>query len=207
MITSLEVVWLVDTYLRAGKSIPRQDDLNEILSVLDSNFPKLRRLNLSIQLKLYEKIPVHLNDMIKTLDAFVVRRAQHLVEPFTIGIASWAYEQLFREVSSMHQEKNTLDGTHMQDKVKHKMWRNLDGNYEFASNVKTKGIYGTIENATVQNGYWIRLGDDSERSMIIYVIGCFGTGGGMSRDGRFSRPNEVPTWDEQRGTVVMVERE
>ena len=207
MITSLEVLWLVDTYLRAGKSIPRLDDLNEILSVLDSNFPQLGHLNLSVQLKLYEKIPVHLNEMIKTLDAFVDRRAQFLVEPITIGIASWAYEQLFSEISNMHAQKFNLDGTYMRDKVKHKMWRNLDGNYDFASNVKTKGIYGTVDNATAQNGYWIRLGDDSERSLITYVIGCFGGGGGMSRDARFSRPKEVPTWDEQRGTVVMVERE
>lgn len=207
MTTSLEVVWLVDTYLRAEKSIPRQDDLNEIFSMLDSNFPQLTRLNLSIELKLYKKIPVHLDEMIKTLDAFVARRAQFLVEPITIGIASWAYEQLFSEVSTMHAQKFNLDGARMHDKVKYKLWRYLDGNYDFASNVKTKGIYGTVDNATAQNGYWIRLGDDSSRSLIIYVIGCFGGGGGMSRDARFSCPKEIPTWDEQRGTVVMVARE
>ncbi|KAH7180006.1 uncharacterized protein B0J16DRAFT_348041 [Fusarium flagelliforme] len=207
MITSLEVVWLVDTYLRAGKSIPRQDNLDEILSILDSNFPQLRRLNLSIQLKLYDQIPVHLNDLIETLDAFVVRRAQYLVEPITFGIASWAYELLFREVFNMHEKKKHLDNKHMQDKVKYKMWRYLDGNYDFASNVKTKEIYGTVEDATAQNGYWMRLGDDSARSMIIIAMGCFGGGGGIMRDGRFSRPKEVPTWDEQRGTVVMVERD
>lgn len=207
MITSLEIVWLVDTYIRAGKSIPRQDDLDEILSILDSNFPQLRRLSLSVQLKLYEQIPVHLNDMVETLDAFVVRRAEYLVEPITIGIASWAYEQLFSEVCNMHQKKNGLDWTHMQDKVKYKMWRYLDGNYDFASNIKTKKIYGTVQDATAQNGYWIRLGDNRERSMIILVMGCFGSGGGLMRDGRFSLSKEVPTWDEQRGAVVMVERE
>jgi hypothetical protein len=207
MITSLEVVWSVDTYLRAGKSIPRQDDLDEILFILDSNFPQLRRLNLSVQLKLYEKIPVHLNNMIKTLDEFVVRRAQYLVEPITLGLASWAYEELFSEVSKMQLKKDGLDETHIQDKVKYKMWRYLDGNYDFASNVKTKEIYGTVKDATAQNGYWIRLGDDSARSLIIYALGCFGGGGGMMRDARFSRPKEVPIWDEQRGAVVMIERE
>ncbi|RGP69216.1 hypothetical protein FLONG3_7852 [Fusarium longipes] len=182
MVTSLEVVWLIDSKVHSGVSIPQQGDLDEILGILDLHFPRLHRLKLAIKLRLYAKIPVQLDEMINTLDAFVARRVQHLQEPITISLASWAFEQLYGEVV----RKKQPDTTFWQDYLRYKLWRDLNGKYAFASRIKVQEKYGQIDGITAQNGYWFRLGDDKTRSIITLVIGCFGSGGGMWRDGRFA---------------------
>ncbi|CZS73622.1 unnamed protein product [Fusarium graminearum] len=89
---SLEIVWLIDATIQSGKSVPKQNDLDRILSILDLHFPRLQRLNLYLKLRLYKKISVELGEMIKTMDLFVARRTQHLAEPMTVSLASWAFE-------------------------------------------------------------------------------------------------------------------
>jgi hypothetical protein len=195
MITSLEAVRLIDTTVRSGKSIPQQRDLNEILSVLDLHFPRLQRLKLALKLRLYEKIPVQLDEMIKTLDSFVARRSQHLLEPITISLASWAFEQLNSEA----RRETALHGALPRNRLRHKVWRYLDGKYGFASNVNVKGIYGEIDGITPKNGYWIREGDRPDRQCIVISIACFGSGGGEWRDGRFINALATPIWNDELG--------
>ncbi|KAL6924025.1 hypothetical protein FSST1_001299 [Fusarium sambucinum] len=185
MMTSLEVVWLIDSNICSGKSILKQRDLDTILSILDTHFPRLQRLNLALKLRLYERIPVEIDDMIKTLDSFVARRAQYLLEPITISLASWAFERLYGEVLQMVIEEKGLVSSISHNWLRYKVWRYLDGRYDLASNGETRETYGKPEGITPQNGYWFRMGDWKERQTIIVAVACFGSGGGITRDGRF----------------------
>lgn len=78
LVTSLEVVWLLDTYEHSGVAIPRQNGLDVILSIPNSAFLQLKNLNLALKVKLPSKMPVYLDDMIKTLDSFVAHRTSCL---------------------------------------------------------------------------------------------------------------------------------
>ncbi|KAG8666728.1 hypothetical protein FPOAC1_011543 [Fusarium poae] len=127
MMTSLEVVWLIDSEIRSRVSVPQHSDLNQILSILDTHFPKLQRLNLALKLKLYDILPVEMEEMVKTLDLFVARRGQYLQEPITVSLASWAFEQLVREVYRMAMEERGLDSFKSQSWLRHKVWHYLDG--------------------------------------------------------------------------------
>jgi hypothetical protein len=189
--TSLEVVWLIDSNVNSGESIPEQRDLDHIISILDTHFPRLQRLNLALKLNLYQKVPVKLDEMIKTLDSFVARRAQYLLEPITISLASWAFEQLHGEVFQMFKEEKGLDSKVPQNWLRYKVWRYLDGRYDVATG-NTRETYGRIEGITAQNGYWFWNGDEPD--IIIIAQGCFGSGGEtITKDNRFIYAPRNPT--------------
>jgi hypothetical protein len=189
--TSLEVVWLIDSNVNSGESIPEQRDLDHIISILDTHFPRLQRLNLALKLNLYQKVPVKLDEMIKTLDSFVARRAQYLLEPITISLASWAFEQLHGEVLQMFKEEKGLDSKVPQNWLRYKVWRYLDGRYDVATG-NTRETYGRIEGITAQNGYWFWNGDEPD--IIIIAQGCFGSGGEtITKDNRFIYAPRNPT--------------
>ncbi|KAJ3526415.1 hypothetical protein NM208_g11202 [Fusarium decemcellulare] len=161
-ISSLEVVWLVDTRQHLGKAIPRQDDLNAILFILDSIFPHLSRLHLALKLNLPTLAPVHLDDMLKTLDAFVVRRTNCLRDPFTVSITSSAFRELYKKVFNVASQ-----GRRPFQVLDFQFWRYLDGRYAMAPRIRSPSLWGKIDDATARNGYWIHY----NYSVVLVTLG------------------------------------
>ncbi|KAF4334531.1 hypothetical protein FBEOM_11638 [Fusarium beomiforme] len=62
-ITSLEIIWFVDSDYISGKNVPRKKDLNTILMILDDHFPSLSRLNLALKLGLPKDAPTQLEHL------------------------------------------------------------------------------------------------------------------------------------------------
>lgn len=127
--SSLEIVWSIDTRQHLGKAIPDQGDLNAILSILDSFFPRLSRLHLALKLNLPTLAPVQFEDMLKTPDVFIVRQAS-LRDPFTVSITSSAFKDLCETALDI-----AAGGERPRDFLDHQLWRYLSGKYAMAPKI------------------------------------------------------------------------
>ncbi|KAF4986288.1 hypothetical protein FGRMN_10906 [Fusarium graminum] len=173
--SSLEIVWTINTRQHLGKAYPRQDELNQILTILDDSFPHLKRLSLGINVNRDTQAFVDFSDMIKTTDTFVSRRTNHLTKPVEVSITSSAYEEWYETVFTKEYKKIHGWG------VGYLYWRYLSGENAHAPHSSIPELWAKVEGATAQNGYWIMRGDkDDDREMeraMNYTVTCFGSAG------------------------------
>ncbi|KAF5252511.1 hypothetical protein FANTH_2405 [Fusarium anthophilum] len=112
LISSLEVVFRLDTEEQQGKAFPKLQQLERDLLILDTHFPSLLRLHIGLRLDLpiiednrtsIKRRPAHVFDMLQSIDTFVKRRCEQpqfgqLRDPLLLSIPQSAYEDFQNEV-------------------------------------------------------------------------------------------------------------
>lgn len=162
LISSLEVVFWLETYEQQGKAFPNLQQLEKDLLILDTRFPSLLSLHLGLRLDLpiiedtrtnIKRRPAYVLDMLQSIDAFLKRRCDkpefgHLRDPLLLSISQSAYKDFQNEVRHNDQYYVRKSGV--------QVWRPLSPG-PFVLDDK-----GDICNATASNGYWI-WGDYEDR--------------------------------------------
>ncbi|WJG36177.1 uncharacterized protein FOBCDRAFT_206778 [Fusarium oxysporum Fo47] len=155
LISSLEVVFWLETYEQQGKAFPNLQQLEKDLLILDTHFPSLLGLHLGLRLDLpiiedtrtnIKRKPAYVLDMLQSIDAFLKRRCDkpefgHLRDPLLLSISQSAYKDFQNEVRHNDQYYVRKSGV--------QVWRPLSPG-PFVLDDK-----GDICNATASNGYWI----------------------------------------------------
>ncbi|KAM0350173.1 hypothetical protein ACHAPU_003338 [Fusarium lateritium] len=171
-ISSLEIVWTLNTRQHLGKAYPRLDELNQILTILGDSFPHLRSLSLGLNVNRPTEAFIDFGDMIKTIDPFVSRRTKHLTKPVEISITSSAYREWYDSLFTKEYKKWAES---------YQYWRYLGGENAIAPWSTNPESWAKIDGATAQNGYWIMRGDkDDDRLENMHAtrqINCFGGAG------------------------------
>ncbi|KAH7472823.1 hypothetical protein FOMA001_g11848 [Fusarium oxysporum f. sp. matthiolae] len=151
-ITSLEIIWLVDSDYRSGKNVARENDLNTILLILDNHFPSLKRLNLALKLGLPKDAPAQLEHLFEILDGFFIRHlSDRMREPFAVSISYVAYKGFEREIVRAQGYKGQV--FHWQ------IWRFFGGEYALPQVPWSGDYFDTTPGARFNNGYWIYPGE------------------------------------------------
>ncbi|KAI1008734.1 hypothetical protein LB504_002013 [Fusarium proliferatum] len=162
LISSLEVMFRLDTDRQQGKAFPNLQQLEQDLLILDTHFPSLLRLHIGLRLDLpiiednrtsIKRRPAHLLGMLQSIDKFVKRRHEQpqfdqLRDPLLLSIPQSAYEDFQNDVRHNDQYYVRKSGA--------QVWRPLS----LASLVLDDK--GEIANAVASNGYWI-WGDYEDR--------------------------------------------
>lgn len=162
LISSLEVVFWLDTDKQQGKAFPNLQQLEKDLLILDTYFPSLLRLHVGLRLDLpiiednrtsIKRRPAHVLDMLQCVDAFVKRRCKQsefrqLRDPLLLSIPQSAYKDFQNEVRYNNQYYVRESGV--------QVWRPLSPEPYMLDEE------GEITNATADNGYWI-WGDYEDR--------------------------------------------
>ncbi|KAH7186665.1 hypothetical protein BKA60DRAFT_588221 [Fusarium oxysporum] len=162
LISSLEVVFWLETYEQQGKAFPNLQQLEKDLLILDTHFPSLLSIHLGLRLDLpiiednrtnIKRRPAYVLDMLQSIDAFLKRRGDkpefgHLRDPLLLSISQSAYKDFQNEVRHNDQYYVRKSGV--------QVWRPLSPG-PFVLDDK-----GDICNETASNGYWI-WGDYEDR--------------------------------------------
>ncbi|KAF5536909.1 hypothetical protein FNAPI_11588 [Fusarium napiforme] len=162
LISSLEVVFWLDTDEQQGKAFPNLHRLEKDLLILDTYFPSLLRLHVGLRLDLpiiednrtsIKRRPAHVLHMLQCVDAFVKRRCEQsefgqLRDPLLLSIPQSAYKDFQNGVR--HNDQYYIRESGVQ------VWRPLSPE-PFMLDEE-----GEITNATADNGYWI-WGDYEDR--------------------------------------------
>ncbi|KAF5549995.1 hypothetical protein FMEXI_4001 [Fusarium mexicanum] len=155
LITSLEVVFRLDTDKQQGKAFPNLQQLERDLLILDTHFPSLLRLHIGLRLDLpiiednrtsIKRRPADVFDMLQSIDTFVKRRCEQpqfgqLRDPLLLSIPQSAYEDFQNEVRHNNQYYVRKSGV--------QVWRPLSPESLVLDDK------GEIANAIASNGYWI----------------------------------------------------
>ncbi|KAG4273148.1 hypothetical protein FPRO04_09985 [Fusarium proliferatum] len=150
-ITSLEIIWSVETDACKGKDIPHEKDLKAILLILDNHFPSLKRLNLALKLGLSKGGETEFGHIFAILDDFFNRHtSDRMQEPFAVSISYAAYVELRREI--IRSQGHEGDTFHWQ------IWRSFDGEYVLPQKPWTGAYLENTPGARCNNGYWIYSG-------------------------------------------------
>lgn len=153
-ITSLEIIWSVETDVCKNKNLPRDKDLKAILLILDNHFPSLKRLNLALKLGLSKGGETEFGHIFATLDDFFIRHvSDRMQEPFAVSISYAAYVELRREI--IRSQGHEGDTFHWQ------IWRSFDGEYVLPQKPWTGAYLENTPRARCNNGYWIYSGEIS----------------------------------------------
>ena len=158
IVCRLETVRLPDicyTHLPATRGIV-QVQLKRILNIILDSLTHLRRLHLALVVRT-GGWDLYLEKTVYLLDTFAAGlcRSKNLKVPLQISISSGIYRQLYRQ-AKIEASNNDI----VKSYVDFQFWRYLDGTCALAPDSPNE--FCKIHGATVDNGYWIVLGDQND---------------------------------------------